>query len=426
MDKKRVKYHSQIAWLYNQEKENLLPMDFRKTIPTSTISEWRSSSFESYYGYEYVTVSRQELSYDELLQQNKCLKKRLRTITKSWFNVSNILLPVLQKNKEHDELFLGEIQRMINAFPKKMALKIMRISAQTFSYRMGNLHTKCGNSNINRCRRKYPHQLSFSEENKITSLFKDKKFKCWPSSSIYYRGLREHGLNICLGTFYKYVKALGLSTRNKKFDSNENYTGAVTYYPNEIMHVDTTFWRLPDIRKRAGIVFVSDNFSRMILGVNVAIGNHSKNVYNALSMTVDSIRKYHPDYTPTIELAADGGSENHAKIIVDLIENTTIPTFKKVIAKTDVTYSNSPIEAINKIAKRYLREYQPQTLEELERVVLKIIENYNNREHGSLNGLTPLESYTLTPPLDFKEQIKAERLIRKAENRQSFCLDCCV
>ena len=208
MNKKRVKYHSQVAWLYNQAKENLLPMEFRKTIPTSTISEWRSSTFESYYGYEYVTISRKELSYDELLQQNICLKKRLRTITRSWFMVSSILLPVLQKNKKHDELFLGEVQRMINVFPKKMALKIVRISAQTFSYRMMNLHAKCGNSCINRCRRKYPHQLSFSEENKIRSLFKEKKFKCWPSASIYYHAIRERGLNISLGTFYKYVKIL--------------------------------------------------------------------------------------------------------------------------------------------------------------------------------------------------------------------------
>jgi len=103
------------------------------------------------------------------------------------------------------------------------------------------------------------------------------------------------------------------------------------------------------------------------------IGNHSKNVYKALIMTVDNILSYHPIQSDTVELVTDGGSENHAGIITELIEQTNEPTFKKVIARKDVSFSNSPVEAINKIVKRYLRHFKPDNLQELEKIIPWIV-----------------------------------------------------
>src|SRR5690554_911216 len=91
-------------------------------------------------------------------------------------------------------------------------------------------------------------------------------------------------------------------------------------------------------------------------------------------------------------LVADGGSENHNMTIDNLLLETTHPEISKVIAMKDISFSNSPIEAINKIMKRYLRFHKPETIDQLIECLELIVNDYNEkRPHGSLLGLTPLD-----------------------------------
>jgi len=48
----RKKYDSFIIWLYNQNKENLIPTDVKKQIPYSTASGWRNLNYANYFGHE--------------------------------------------------------------------------------------------------------------------------------------------------------------------------------------------------------------------------------------------------------------------------------------------------------------------------------------------------------------------------------------
>ena len=70
-----------------------------------------------------------------------------------------------------------------------------------------------------------------------------------------------------------------------------------------------------------------------------------------------------------MEFFTDGGTENHNKTIDNLIIEQKDPRLNKVIAKKDVSFSNSPIEALNKVVKKYLRYHQPDTLEALQKLV---------------------------------------------------------
>lgn len=54
-------------------------------------------------------------------------------------------------------------------------------------------------------------------------------------------------------------------------------------------------------------------------------------------------------------LVTDGRSENHNLTIEELLHETTHPDILKIIAMKSINFSNSPIEAISKIIKRYLR-----------------------------------------------------------------------
>lgn len=47
------KYDTSVIFLYAIGKENLLPIEFLKKIPYSTISTWRKTNYSNYLGHEF-------------------------------------------------------------------------------------------------------------------------------------------------------------------------------------------------------------------------------------------------------------------------------------------------------------------------------------------------------------------------------------
>ena len=98
----------------------------------------------------------------------------------------------------------------------------------------------------------------------------------------------------------------------------------------------------------------------------------------------------------------------------------------KVIALKDISFSNSPVEAINKIMKRYLRYFMPNTFEKLVDCLKLIVKDYNEvRPHGSLDGLTPMEAYTnATVKINFSIEKIYAKALRILENKKLNCTIC--
>ena len=418
----RKKYDSFLVWLYLNDKEKLIPKHIRKEVPSSTVSTWKNNiDYNSYFGHEVRVVQQQALEQYMLLEENKQLKQLLWVITKSWLTVANILMPVI-KSSEYHELLINEIQRLFTVMPKKSALKIAGISPSAFGDYLTRLKYKCVLSPQELCVKRHPLQLAQSEVSKIQALFADTDLVCWPASSIYYEGIRNRQLHISRSTFYKYIRLLGLT--RPRYKRQSKLKGLVASKPNEYLHVDTTLWELENGQKTA-IALVSDNFSKTILGSSVSLHSNSKNVSEAIEKSIQVIQTHHPEHV-SCTLVADGGSENHAEEIELLLEQTEKPMFEKVIALKGIKYSNSPIEAINKIIKQYLRHYKPKTFEQTQQVVALAEHDYNeNRPHGSLKGLIPMEAYTSPDKeLSFKSEIQDAKKQRIKENRQENCLLC--
>lgn len=134
-----------------------------------------------------------------------------------------------------------------------------------------------------------------------------------------------------------------------------------------------------------------------------------------------------PDLKNT-SLVTDGGGENHNLLVEDFLANLEMPEIIKLLALKDVKFSNSAIEAVNKIIKRYLRKKLPDTIEKLTECLEDIIYDYNTkRPHGSLLGLTPIECYTSEEiNLDFKQQKLEAKKNRIIQNKSVNCgLDVC-
>jgi transposase InsO family protein len=416
------KYDTLLVWYYCEGKEELVPPHIRKLIPASTASTWRKTDFSTFIGHELRKIQKEAIEQYELFEKHRKLKKSLMVIAKAWLCISNIILPVLQKQKQYAESYIDAIQLLFVAFPKNLTFKIARLSTSAFHERLWKMKQQCGISPLAQCLKRHPLQLSIKEVKKIKELFEDAALACWPSSSLYYEGIRNRGLCISLSTFYKYVNLLGL--KRKWLRKAYKTKGVQASHPNEYIHIDTTFWGLESGIK-AAVVFVSDNYSRMILGWSVSLQHGAANVKTALLKAINTIRKYHSGHLCST-LVTDGGGENHAISIDELLKQNKIPAINKIIARKDISFSNSPVEAVNKIIKRYLRHYKPNDEDALLSVLeLAVVDYTEKRPHGSLSGLIPIEAYT-TPQkqLDFKAKKLKAKTLRIEQNRLANCQAC--
>jgi transposase InsO family protein len=335
--------------------------------------------------------------------------------------VSDLMLPVLHKQKAHGERLINAIQLLFTVMPRKRALRITDLSSSAFHDRLAQLKFKCGIFPLQRCFTRHPLQLALREVLLIKELFTDPAFACWPGVSLYFEGVQQRGLHIAKSTFYTYVKLLGLKRPHLK--PLRNSVGLRATKPNEYLHVDTTFWRID--QGKAAIVFVSDNFSKAILGSQVAPTKHAVHVVEALREAIAAIQQYHP-HDISASLVADGGSENHNDLVDDVIASVPKPLISKVTALKDIIHSNSAVEGINKIFKQYLRHYKPTTLAGVQRVKDLFIQDYGaRRPHGSLGSLRPMERY-INPSLvpDHRVRIQEARPIRVQENLAINCSMC--
>ena len=260
----RSKYDTSLVYLYFHQKEHLLSETLRSSIPYSTISTWRKNDpSNTYIGYEIRPKLDEAFAYIELTHQRDALKKVLNILTRSWLRVSEIITPFLNKHKQYKDIVINEVQRLCTVLPKRTALKLAGLTAHAFHHRLSKLNRLCHDSAFALCLRRHPLQLSFKEIGIMKSLVQDQRFACWPVSSIASFAQRNNLLGVCLSTWYKYLPEIGFKRKEKQL--KEIRTGLITTAPNQFLHVDTTFWNIEHDVK-AAIVFVSDNYSKAILG----------------------------------------------------------------------------------------------------------------------------------------------------------------
>jgi transposase InsO family protein len=415
----RHKYDTSIVLLYTQRKEHLLPDHFRKTIPFSTASTWRNENAMDFKGSEFRPINQEAFDWYELFLKYQMLKRTVRILCKVWIAIAGIVKPSLNA-KQHTEIVFNEMQKLFTIIPKQLACKLAGWSPVAFRYRAQKI--QCAISPLSLCFKRHPSQLASKEISVIKNLMSRPELACWPVSSIAWYAKRENLLHISLSTWYKYIQLLGLKRRFIR--PPDKTQGIVSIAPNQFLHVDTTFYPLPDGTK-AAIVFVSDNFSKHILGWTCSLKHGAQNVIDALNMAMETIRTYHPNQLVSL-LVSDGGGENNAITVEEWIAITENPKITKLIALKDIAFSNSPIEAVNKIMKRYIRRQQPQNIEQVRNGLVDHVFNYTTtRPHGSLEGYTPLEAYAQKGSImDFTVQTKFARAQRITLNKAGGCQIC--
>jgi hypothetical protein len=89
------KYDSSVIFLYGTGNEHLLPEEFRKKIPYSTISGWRKMDCSKYLGHEFRYLFGDAAKMASIHSENEKLKKILSSITRSWIKLSPDVLEII-------------------------------------------------------------------------------------------------------------------------------------------------------------------------------------------------------------------------------------------------------------------------------------------------------------------------------------------
>jgi len=394
---------------------DVLTSDQVETIPRSNISRWKKEAENKYSFCEINDIIKEEIELIKRLNQSSKIKR----INQSYFKLADTFHEVISKVKgmkslikEQKELVINTIEYVKDSIPIEKALKIFNISRSTFeNYKSIVIH-KCEASYFHWCTRKFPHQLLSKEVKTIKQYMEDENYKFWSKSSVYLKVIRDQKLNCGLSTFYKYCRLLGFKNQTRKKKSDD-YSPLKTTAPNQIWCADVTIFKTLDGTKNY-IHFLMDHYSKMILGFHLS---KSPSGLAIKSLLISANQKYHPKQ---VQFLTDGGSENVNSNVSDFINQQQVP-IEHIIAQKDVVFSNSMVEALNKVMKhQFLYPLLISSSKSLIDHLEKVVETYNTkRPQFSLGGNTPTETYDGLA-IDFSRythNFKEQKSIRKQTNK---------
>lgn len=210
-------------------------------------------------------------------------------------------------------------------------------------------------------------------------------------------------------------------TKSRHLQPKIKYSSLTSLRPNAIWCADVTLLKIADNKKQY-IHFLMDHYSKMILGDSVENSSSPKAIKKLLQEAYLKYKSKDP-----ITFLTDGGVEN-INTTVQKFLRTTDPELKHLIAQKDIPFSNSKIDAFNKIIKHQF--LLPRNLEDRKQLINALAEDvpiYNTiRPQYSLHGNTPAETFS-GKPLDisyYKTHFDNQKKIRVTQNLQNRCNQC--
>jgi putative transposase len=168
--------------------------------------------------------------------------------------------------------------------------------------------------------------------------------------------------------------------------------------PNQLWVSDITYWKIA-----TGFVYISfitDAYSRKIVGSHVAQTMEAVETMEALKIAISGLRKG-PDCHFQLTHHSDRGMQYCSDKYVKLLESNNIGIS---MTENGDPLENAIAERVNGIIKEeYLNDYQIDNIEEAKELLEVVIKLYNNeRPHMSIGNLTPNQVH--------KNKIKTEKL----------------
>ena len=271
------------------------------------------------------------------------------------------------------------------------------------------------------CLRSSPHELTPAEVAAIRDLVTSPDYRHVPTGRLAILAQRLGLVFVSATTWYRLVRERGWRRPRLRVHPQGPKIGIRATKPHEIWHIDTTVTRLLD-GTRAYLHAVIDNFSRRILAWKVL--DHL-DPGSAVEVLVAAGRQL-AEGAAAPRLLADAGIENKNRSIDELIATGL---FQRVLAMTEIRFSNSMIEAWWRVLRhKWLFLHPLDSVAKVRRLVEFYVQEHNTRvPHAAFEGQTPDEMYFGTGeavPEALAEARRAARQARLETNRAVACSVC--
>lgn len=284
---------------------------------------------------------------------------------------------------------------------------------------------ECGFSGTKSCPRRNANQLTFSEVQSMKRLVTSKEFSHFPIRSLHYYAKREAILFCSYSTWRKYIDQFAWKRPRRTFPEKKRKVGIRAKHPNEIWHLDVSYFILPD-KTKCFVQAIIDNYSRYVVAWQVLDSYDGSKTADLLKKAIMKASGA-PVPDKNLRLIVDGGGENRSHEVTKLEGRGH---FKKQVAHFEISFSNSMVESLFRSMKHNYLFYQEITkLTGLKRHADFWFTEHNDRiPHSSFKGETPLERYNQTWNKDNEIRILVRHeeamKMRVKENQKIFCEQC--
>ena len=376
----------------------------------------------------WINKSKDKVAYDSAYFSNE----EITDLKKDNFNLKakNLLLKELIgqsfvfeiKNSFKGRQTRQKIIEIVESFKDVLNLKeiidTLGISFSTY-YRYRSEILGCSLRAIN-CDSSFGRSLSHENQIKMIEMALDKRFAHFSTRSLAYYAQKEGMLSCGADSWYKYLRVNQIERpRVKKIKQKKYGVGIRAIRPYELCHIDVTQVKTISFKK-IYLQLIVDNFSRAILSYKVG-------EFKNLNLSFRSLNSLNMNQFPNDKyLMSDGGGENVNEKVKILLIGKGIT---HLLAKSEITFSNSIVEAVFRQMKRVEEIRNPRSMNSFKIAIRDYVEQHNNViPHSSLKGATPFEVLTSKPKYDYRAQslkvksngILAQSMIKRQCRKCSF------
>jgi len=269
------------------------------------------------------------------------------------------------------------------------------------------------------CPQNMPHQLTPDEVATIEDFVTGDEYRHVPTGTLAILAQRLGKVFASASTWRRLVNIHKWRRTRLRVHPAKPKVGIRASKSNDIWHIDTSVVRLLDGSKTY-LHAVIDNYSRRILSWNVSPTFNPIATAEILLFASKGVVDCKP------MLLADGGVENFNGAVDELVETGLL---NRVLAQTEITFSNSMIESWWRVLKhQWLFLNTLDSVKTVETLVGFYVKEHNCRlPHSAFRGQTPDEMY-FGKGGDIPGKLEASRKNARKErietNRKRTCRAC--
>ena len=393
-------------------------------VPKSTVSGWLKREPP-----KVITLDIFDMDAKALQREVVKLRRRVRVVgavVGLLVSLIRILGGGLDRRRFRDDAkkrsVLRAVERSRAVLPLGSILLVLGLSSARY-HKWARGQRDCGLEGAAVCPRRAPNQLTVAELAEMKSFVTSPEYRHVPMNRLALLAQRAGKVFASTSTWYRASRLHRWRRPRLRAHPKRPKVGLRTSKPDAAWHIDTTIIRLLDGTK-VYLHGVIDNYSRRILGWHLARALSATSSVTVLCQAI-AAQVRTKDAAPP-DLYVGGGSEN-LNALVDAIINTS--ALRRVLAQTDVHYSNSKIEAFWHSAKnQWLYLNTLDTFETVERLVAFYVEEHNSKMPlPKFGGRTPDEVYRgerAELPEELADARAGARLARLDANRATSCFLC--